>query len=386
MNRIGKVRFRAAALLGAAALAAAFAAAGGTAAPALAASSHAAARTAPMASPATVSSAAGCYNGGQLTLPDGNVLDAKGFGNPASIDEYTYNGGANQHWAECELSNGYDEIVSDYNGNLMCLNVEDGDYVSGEHLLAYPCDTSVTGNEQWRRPENTPVGDTGYNYLVPAGDYNLCVNVAGGLGSGRLMILYACSAVSNEEFIPGGSATVQDQLGMATLASSFNGYSGPDAPDGYCDRFSYDMGDTESLCGGGGNDDEEWCSDFAAYIWRNGGNVSFNFKGDNPENGYLSANSGGFYSYAVVKGTWHSATSGYSPEPGDVAVYGPLYQSSEGVWLASHVAVVIGVSPGNNGPNAFNGDDGYDGVDLAMDETASSQGDNLVGYASPPGL
>jgi hypothetical protein len=385
MKRIAMARFRGGALLGAAVLALAFAAAGSVAAPALAAGSHGAARAAQTVAPAaTESSAQGCYNGGQLTLPDGNVLDAKGFGNPASIDEYTYNGGANQQWAECELSSGYDEIVSDYDGNLMCLNVEDGDYVSGEHLLAYPCDTSVASNDQWRRPENTPIGSTGYDYLVPAGDYNLCVNVSGGLGSGHLMILYACSAVSNEEFIPGGSATVQDRLGMATLASSYNGYSGPGAPDGYCDEFSYDMGDRGDLCGSSGNDDEEWCADFAAYVWRYGGDVSFNFKGDANDYGYLSAASAGFYTYAVVKGTWHSASSGYSPKPGDVAVYG-LYES-DGTWYAAHSALVLGVTPGNGGPNAFNGDDGSDGVNYVTDETSSSPGENLNGYASPPGL
>jgi hypothetical protein len=377
MKRIPIAKLRRGAPLGAAGLALAFAATGVTAAPALAAQGHTPARTAQTIVPGTSigsePDAQGCYNGGQITLSDGNVMDAKGFGNPASIDEYTYNGGTNQQWAECELGDGYDEIVSDYDGNLMCLNVEDADYVSGEDLLAYQCNTSVSGNEQWRRPENTPDGDTGYDYLVPAGDYNLCVNVAGGLGVGHLMILYACNTQDNEEFIVGGSATVQDQIGMATYAAYYAsiGYQAVNE----CNMFSEYWND------GSPTGCENWCADFAAYIWLKGGNVSFNFTGDNPEPGYLGALAYSFYSYAMSKGTWHAIGSGYPPQPGDVAVYGLSDPTAD-----QHVAVVIGFTPGDSGPNVVNGNDSSDGVDYVTNQSSSQSGVDLSGYASAPGL
>jgi hypothetical protein len=393
MKKIGMAKLRRGVPLGAAVLALAFAASGAMAVPALAGQAPAPAGQSGMPvtwnAPQTVVPgtsigsapvARGCYNGGQITMDNGTVMDAEGYGNPASIDDYNSNGGTNQQWALCELNDGYDEIVSDYNGNMMCLNVENGDYTSGEHLLAWPCNTVVTGNEQWRRPENTPDSNySGLDYLVPAGDYNLCANVSGGLGTGHLLILYSCNSGNNEAFGVAGSTTVRDRLGMATYAASYIGYSGPSGT--LCNAFSSYWGDG-TRCSSGGNS-ENWCADFDAYIWRFGGNVSFNYDGDTYAYGYLSAASASFYTYAKVKGTWHSAGSGYTPKPGDVAVYGLTGSGTS--WYAAHSALVIGASPGA-GPNVINGNDGNNGVNYVQDETSSSSGENLSGYASPPGL
>jgi Ricin-type beta-trefoil lectin domain-like len=380
MKRIALAKLRRGAPFGAGLLVVAFAASGAMAAPALAAQGGArAARTetqtvVPASSIGSEPVARGCYNGGQISMTDGSVMDAKGYGNPASIDDYGSNGGTNQQWALCELNDGYDEIVSDYNGQLMCLNVSDASYTSGEHLLAYPCNTVVAGNEQWRRPENTPDGNySGFDYLVPAGNYNLCANVSGGLGTGHLLILYACNSGNNEGFGVAGSNTVKDRLGMATEAASYLGYQASDE----CNEFSGYWKDGTSCSDGYYAAD--WCADFDAYVWRFGGDVSFNYK---YATGYINGGAISFYSYAQSKGTWHWASSGYTPKPGDVAVYGMNSTDT----YASHAALVIGKAPGDSGPNVINGNDGDDAVGYSTDQSSSSPGDNLGGYASPPGL
>jgi hypothetical protein len=384
MKRITMSRLRRGAPSGAALLALVFATAGVTAAPALAAQGGTPANrtVAQTVKPDAIGSepvAQGCYQGGKITLTNGSVMDASGYANPANIDDYSSNGGTNQQWALCELTNGYDEIVSDYNGNMMCLNVEDSSYTSGAHLLAWPCNTVVTGNEQWRRPENTPDGSfSGYDYLVPAGNYSLCVNVKGGLGNGNLMILYACNTQNDEAFKVAGSASVQDRLGIATYAASYIGYT-TDPAGTSCNKFSGYWEDGSSC--GNGNYSDEWCADFAAYTWRFGGSVSFTYKYDY---GYINGNSGSFYGYGESKGTWHPVSSGYTPQPGDVAVYGLTGSGTS--WTAAHAAVVIGKTPGDSGPNVINGNDGSEGVNYVVNQTSSSPGDNLSGYASPPGL
>jgi Ricin-type beta-trefoil lectin domain-like len=378
MPNIAMPKLRRGAPFGAALVALALATSAAMAAPALAAEGNApAAHTVGQTVKPSIGSesvARGCYNGGEITMDNGTVMDAQGYGNPANIDDYGSNGGTNQQWALCELSDGYDEIVSDYNGNMMCLNVEDASYTSGEHLLAWPCNTVVSGNEQWRRPENTPdTNYSGFDYLVPAGNYSLCANVSGGLGTGHLLILYACNSQDNEAFGVAGSTTVKDRLGAATYAASYIGYQASDE----CNMFSGYWQDGTPCSGGYYS--AEWCADFDAYVWRFGENVTFTYR---YAPGYINGNSGSFYSYGESKGTWHPLGDGYTPKPGDVAVYG-LNTSTQ---TAAHSALVIGITPGDKGPNVINGNDSSDAVGYSTDQTQSAPGDDLNGYASPPGL
>jgi ricin-type beta-trefoil lectin protein len=333
----------------------------------------------PNAAPASVDPASKCYKAGEITLTDGSVMDAQGFGNPAPIDDFNPNGGANQQWAWCQLSNGYDEIVSVYNGQMMCLNVSGGNFTSGTHLVAWPCNTVVTGNEQWRRPENTPDPNfSGFSYLVPAGNFNLCVNVAGGFGSGHLMILFACNAQPNEGFGITGSTALRDRIGMVTNAASFDNYSENPAGSN-CNMFTAHWG-VGSACGNGLRA-EDWCADFDAYVWQQGGQFSFTYGG---AAGDINAGAVSFYLYAQHFGTWHSAGSGYKPKPGDVAVYGISFDANGNATFAQHAAMVIGVEPGNAGPDVINGNF----ADHVLYETnqTSVAGLGLNGYASPKGL
>lgn len=339
----------------------------------------------PNAAPASVDPASKCYQGGEITLTDGSVVDAQGFGNPAQIDDFNPNGGANQQWAWCQLSNGYDEIVSVYNGQMMCLNVSNGSYTSGTHILAWPCNTVVTGNEQWRRPENTPDPNfSGFSYLVPAGNYNLCVNVAGGLGSGHDMILFACNAQDNEGFGITGSIPIRDRIGMVTNAASFENYA--ENPLGSnCNMFTAHWGSGVTTGCPAGLRSEQWCADFDAYAWQQGGQFS-GFTYGFAQNWYINGGSISFYYYGQHFGTWHAASSGYKPKPGDVAVYGLNLNASPP--SAEHAALVIGLDPGNSGPNVIDGN-WSDHVFYETNQSvvpASPNNFPLNGYASPNGL
>jgi hypothetical protein len=92
-----------------------------------------------------------------------------------------------------------------------------------------------------------------------------------------------------------------------------------------------------------------------------------------------------FYRWGVVHGTWHTAGSGYTPQPGDVAVYG-LNRSGT---VAQHVAIVTGYQPGARGPDVINGNGsrtGYSVVEAGQDQYQADvhgTGGALAGYASP---
>lgn len=137
------------------------------------------------------------------------LMNAQGFNNPANIIVYppVFDSNkvleANEIWRVCQLTNGYDAIMADYNGNLMCLNVKGAVYQAGTPLLAWPCNNTVTANEQFREPQNTldPYYSLGY-YIVPAGNYNLCLNVQGGVGAGHAVILWPCNNQVNEAWTP----------------------------------------------------------------------------------------------------------------------------------------------------------------------------------------
>ncbi len=167
---------------------------------------------------------------------------------------------------------------------------------------------------------------------------------------------------------------------IVTIAESQLGYR-TDPSDSYCNRFSafWDAG-TATACGHGLRS-EEWCADFAAWVWRRAG-AQFTY-GYGP--GDVNAASGSFYLWAAAHGTWHAAGSGYTPQPGDVAVYG----LDPATGTADHVAIVTGDSPGARGPDVVNGDGdrtGFSVVETGTDQyTADTPGTDarLSGYASP---
>ena len=166
---------------------------------------------------------------------------------------------------------------------------------------------------------------------------------------------------------------------IVSLAESQIGYSSN--PSGtYCNKYSAYWYSGADDCGNG-NLDEQWCADFAAWVWRQAGAaVTYEYK-----NGDLNSSAASFYEWGASNGTWHAAGSGYVPVPGDVAVYGLDIAHL----VAVHVAIVIGYQSGDRGPTAVNGDGdltGFSVVEVRADEYLADTDPGsapLSGYVSP---
>jgi hypothetical protein len=165
----------------------------------------------------------------------------------------------------------------------------------------------------------------------------------------------------------------------STIASIAEGQEGvADNPAGtYCNPYTAHW-DDGTACSNGLRA-TEWCADFAAWVWQQAG-VSFTYGSAASD---VNAGASSFYYWAVSQGTWHAAGSGYTPQAGDVAVYG---SSAAG---AAHVGVVVG--DGSSGPDVVNGDwetsypSTFPTAVAYQANQTSEAGIPVVGYASPPG-
>lgn len=133
---------------------------------------------------------------------------------------------------------------------------------------------------------------------------------------------------------------------IVSLAESQVGYR-TDPANSYCNRFSAYWQSGRTDCGNA-NLDEQWCADFAAWVWRQAG-AQFTYE---YENGDINSSSASFYEWGVAHATWHAYGSSYTPRPGDVAVYG-LNRDTR---VADHVAIVVSSGPGEAAPDVVNGD------------------------------
>ncbi|HXB36928.1 MAG TPA: hypothetical protein VNU75_04430 [Acidimicrobiales bacterium] len=167
---------------------------------------------------------------------------------------------------------------------------------------------------------------------------------------------------------------------IVSIAQGQLGYT-TDPSNTYCNKFSAYWNAGVNDCGGNGNLDEEWCADFAAWVWKEAGAVVAYQLAP----GYLNGDSASFYVWGTDHGTWHPAGSGYVPQPGDVAVYG-LDTSAV---TAVHVAVVVGTTGDNVAPDVVNGDGdrtGYSVVEVGNSQAyadVKGKGAPLSGYVSP---
>ncbi|MGA3221880.1 MAG: CHAP domain-containing protein, partial [Acidimicrobiales bacterium] len=164
--------------------------------------------------------------------------------------------------------------------------------------------------------------------------------------------------------------TAESQLGYQTSP-----------PNTYCNKYSAYWVSGNSDCGNA-NMDEEWCADFAAWVWQTAGApVVYQYI-----NGDLNSSSASFYEWGTARGTWHAVGTGYVPLPGDVVVYG----LDEPALVAQHVAIVIGFTTGDRGPDTINGDGdhtGFSDVEIGNDQyQAHVPGQSpagISGYVSP---
>jgi len=166
---------------------------------------------------------------------------------------------------------------------------------------------------------------------------------------------------------------------IMSIAESQVGYR-TDPSDTYCNRYSAYWSSGTDDCGNE-NLDEEWCADFAAWVWQQAGAaVVYRF-----QPGDLNSDTASFYLWGVDHGTWHPLSSGYVAQPGDVAIYGLDASTLEAV----HVAIVVSDSAGAKGPDVVNGDGdrtGFSEVDYATDQHRADvrqPGGILSGYVSP---
>ncbi len=148
-----------------------------------------------------------------------------------------------------------------------------------------------------------------------------------------------------------------------------------------CNPYSNYWGDGSAAGCAAGNRDVEWCADFAAWAWRQAG-VSFTYGSGGSD---INAWSASFYFWGVAHGTWHPLSSGYAPQPGDVAVYGNLTDAPG----PGHVGIYV--SGPASSPRVVNGNwalnyptDSEWGVYTQSGESNTGvSGGTLDGYVSP---
>jgi CHAP domain len=187
----------------------------------------------------------------------------------------------------------------------------------------------------------------------------------------------AAAAVLVDHFVQPTVSPLRARI--VSIARSQLGYR-TDPPDTYCNRYSaYWYAGTDDC--GNANRDEEWCADFAAWVWQQAGAV-VDYK---LAPGYLNSDSASFYVWGIDHGTWHPVASGYTPQPGDVAVYG-LDLSTV---TADHVAIVTSATSRPDAPDVINGDGdrtGFSVVEVGDNQAyadVQGQGGRLSGYVAP---
>jgi CHAP domain len=166
---------------------------------------------------------------------------------------------------------------------------------------------------------------------------------------------------------------------IVSIAQGQVGYV-TDPADTYCNKFSAYWYAGVDDCGND-NLDEEWCADFAAWVWAQAGaEVTYELAP-----GYLNGDSASFYLWGMNHGTWHPVGSGYAPQPGDVAVYG----LDTAAVTAVHVAIVTANTGDDASPDVINGDGdrtGYSVVEVGDNQAfadVKGKGAPLSGYVSP---
>jgi hypothetical protein len=172
---------------------------------------------------------------------------------------------------------------------------------------------------------------------------------------------------------------------VVAVAESQLGYRA-DPTNSYCNKFSAYWHAGTADCPSG-EADEEWCADFAAWVWQQAGvHVAYGY-----DPGEINAGAVSFYEWAIANGKWHPLTSGYVAAPGDVAVYG-LSVGPDEYPSAQHVAIVTADAPGQRGPDVVDGDGdrtAFSVVETGTEQVTAYAGHKhyaLSGYVSLPQL
>ena len=210
------------------------------------------------------------------------------------------------------------------------------------------------------------------------------------LCAGAIVIVVAATvngSVGNSDSHPVPSnaslAGLSTRERIVAIANSQVGYSA-DPQHSYCNKFSAYWNSGTAGCPSG-EMSEEWCADFAAWVWQKAGaQLTYGY---NP--GEINAGAVSFYTWGLANGHWHPAPSGYVAAPGDVAIYGLISLGADP--SAAHVAIVTHDPRAQRGPDVVNGDGdrtGFSVVETGTDQTRADSGHRhnatLAGYVSPP--
>jgi Big-like domain-containing protein len=183
-------------------------------------------------------------------------------------------------------------------------------------------------------------------------------------------------------FVTPASADLRSSIVSIAESQDQNGAGVVNVPattgDG-CNPYTAHWGDG-SACGNGLRANA-WCADFDAWVWQQAG-VSFTYGGGASD---INAWSASFYFWGMATGNWHPLSSGYTPQPGDVAVYGNLTEASG----PGHSGIYV--SGPADSPTVVNGNWAVDypdttnyGVIIASHESNTGvAGGDLDGYVSP---
>jgi len=120
------------------------------------------------------------------------------------------------------------------------------------------------------------------------------------------------------------------------------------------------------------NMQEEWCADFVSWILKQSGQP---FTGGD-DGGWLIPLVSNIQALGEQKGsgfTWHSASSGYKPQPGDIAIHGPNHTN---IFIASSGGTVIYIG-GDQGHGP------YPGGSIVSIEVSDTYWGDVTGYVSP---
>jgi cell wall-associated NlpC family hydrolase len=156
-----------------------------------------------------------------------------------------------------------------------------------------------------------------------------------------MLLFVLLSTVAVVGLVP-AAANAADRNAIVSVAQNqLNDPSHNQERGGYnCNFFTSYLGAGSSGCGNGWRT-EEWCADFARFVWGRAGVA---------DTGQLNGAAYSFYTYGANHGTWHGGDlAGIAP--GDVIVYSIGYF---GGGTARHVAIYVGnslVISGNAGPN-----------------------------------
>ncbi|MEU7864433.1 CHAP domain-containing protein, partial [Nonomuraea sp. NPDC049141] len=116
--------------------------------------------------------------------------------------------------------------------------------------------------------------------------------------------------------------------------------------------------------------DSNWCADFAKYVWRKAGVPHADVA--ELDGGVLTGWASSFKDYGTKYGTWHTRSSGYTPQPGDAVVF-DWEQNGD----IDHVGIVKSVDSGTI--YTIEGNSG----DKTSANSHSRSSTDIVGYSSP---